>query len=148
MRTIESSGKKVDVPTFVGFRVREGIVPNKKELGPRNGLCIANNKLNILLFLCINVLGCGSIGKSVTGFVGPQVSGAGIVVISTYISLERVCLLLPVAIELWFSCKLNITMNSQVMNRKGLREIRYSVRSGKLPSVLARSIAKDIGETP
>jgi hypothetical protein len=116
MRTVESSRKKVYVPTFVGFRVREGIVPDKKELGPRNGLCITNNKLNMLLFLCINVLGCGSIGESITGFVGPQVSWARIVVITTYISLKLICLLLPIAIELWFGCKLNITVNSQVMN--------------------------------
>ena len=100
----------------MSFIVREGIVPSKKELGPRNGLCIANNKLNMLLFLCINVLGCGSIGKSVTGFVGPQVSWAGIVVIPTCISLERIYLLLPVTVELWTGCKLDITMNSQVMN--------------------------------
>lgn len=142
MRTVESSGKKVDVPTFVGFRVREGIVPSKKELSPRNGLCITNNKLNMLLFLCINVLGCGSIGESVTGFVRPQVSWAGIVVISTYISLEPICLLLPVAIELWFGCKLDITMNSQVMNREGLREIRYSVRSGKLHQKISKKYSK------
>jgi hypothetical protein len=126
----------------VSFIVREGIVPSKKELGPRKGLCIANNKLNMLLFLCINVLGCGSIGKSVTGFVGPQVSWAGIVVIPTCISLERIYLLLPVAVELWSGCKLDITMNSQVMNREGLREIRYSVRSGKLYQSISKKYSK------
>ena len=115
---------------------------SEKELGPRNGLCITNNKLNMLLFLCINVLVCGSIGKSVTGFVGPQVSWAGIVVITTCISLERIYLLLPVTVELWTGCKLDITMNSQVMNREGLREIRYNVRSGKLYQSISKKYSK------
>jgi hypothetical protein len=70
------------------------------------------------------------------------VSRAGIVIISTDISLEHICFLLSVSIKLWFGYKLDIPMNSQVMSREGLREIWYSVCSGKLHQRISKKCRK------